>query len=389
MSVYEGFLTGTQIESIILYQELVIMNRRDFLSKNSLLGAGLLVSSAARALGEKPDAPLRIGQIGVTHEHAGARMKSLRSLSGLFEVVGVVDDRESKAARLAGQDMKPFDGLRWMKEEELFQVPGLRAVTVETANGDLVPTAIRCMERGLAIGMDKPGGADFSLFKKLIEGCRQKKLPFQMGYMFRKNPAIELIQKAVREGWLGDVFEIQASMSHDYGSDEAYQKYLAHYQGGIVYNLSCHHIDWVVSLLGRPERVIPVLGSTKSAKHGVTNLGLTVLQYPHAVVALHVCDAEVRGLPNRYVKVCGTKGTMEIRPLERFDGKPLLLDLRLKAEAGGYPAGDHVIDLGPQKDRYDLQLREFAAMIRGEAESPYSYDHDLLAQEVHLAASGF
>ncbi len=44
-------------------------------------------------------------------------------------------------------------------------------------------------------------------------------LPFQMGYMFRGNPAFNWIRKAVEKGWLGDVFEIQASMSHNYGGD--------------------------------------------------------------------------------------------------------------------------------------------------------------------------
>lgn len=364
------------------------MNRRDFIT-NSVAGAGWMATSswAAAPTSER----IKIGQIGVTHEHAGVRMNSLRKLlSEQFEVVGIVDDRASKVARSksASSNLKPYEGLPWLTEEELFKVPGLQAVIVETANADLVPTAIRCMEKGFHVSMDKPGGEDFSLFTKLIEGCKSKDLAFQMGYMFRKNPAIELIQKAVREGWLGDVFEIEASMNHNYGNEE-YQKYLSAYQGGIMFNLACHHIDWVVSILGRPKKVTPLLSSTKQAKHGVKNLGLAILEYPHALVSIRANDAEVNGLQNRRVKVCGTRGTMEICPIESFDGKPLLLDLRLKEAAGGYAKGNHVVDFGVQKDRYDLQLAEFGRMVKREVKSPYSFEHDLLAQEVHLAASGY
>ena len=35
---------------------------------------------------------IRIGQLGIGHNHGTARMKSLRALDGYFEVVGVAED---------------------------------------------------------------------------------------------------------------------------------------------------------------------------------------------------------------------------------------------------------------------------------------------------------
>ena len=160
---------------------------------------------------------IKIGQIGVCHEHAAGKIQALRLRPDVFELVGVVDDRASAAAKFAGSDLKPFEGLPWLTEEALFATPGLQAVTIETPNGDLVPTALRCLEHGLAMHMDKPGGEALDLFARLRRGCEARKLPFQMGYMFRHNPAMQWCVRAVRQGWLGDVFEIQAGMSHDYG----------------------------------------------------------------------------------------------------------------------------------------------------------------------------
>ncbi len=365
------------------------MERREFLKTTGLHGSVIAAAPALLAQENKPThvSKIKIAQVGICHEHAN-RMDTLRKLSDDYEVVGVVDDRHSTAARYGGSNLKPYQGLKWMSLDELFELPGLQAVMIETANGDLVPTAIQCMEQGLAIAMDKPGGEDIALFKKLLEGCEERSLPFQIGYMLRTNPAIQFCQEAVRKGWLGNIFEIQAGMSHSYGG-ESYQRYLSAYHGGIMFNLGCHHVDWIVSMMGRPEKVISLLGSTARAAKGAKNNSMAVLQYPHAHAAIYACDLETDGIRNRRLKITGDQGTIELSPLERFDGQPLSLQLRLKEANERYEKGTHVVDFAIEGDRYEGQLREFARVIRGEIENPYTYAHDALVQEVHLAASGY
>ena len=308
-------------------------------------------------------------------------------MSDIFEIVGVVDDRATQAVRFAGGNLKPYEGLTWMTEDELFAIPGLEAVTVETPNDDLVPTALRCMNRNLAMHVDKPAGSDLKLYRELLMGCQSRKLPFQMGYMFRSNPAFQFCLKAVREKWLGEVFEVQADMSHNYGGDD-YQNYLEKIPGGIMFNLGCHLIDFVVSLLGRPERVTSFLKSTPGLPNSILNNGLAIIEYPHATATVRACSREVDGLSHRRLKVCGTKGTIDLCPLERFDGQPLLLEMTLLDGNSEYTAGTHVVNTGIKRDRYKDQLFELAQMLRGELENPYSYEHDYLVHEVSLAASG-
>lgn len=331
---------------------------------------------------------IKIGQIGVCHEHAAGKMRSLRLRPDLFEIVGVVDDRSSSSAKFAGSDLRPYEGLRFMSEEELFQTPGLQAVSVEVPNLDLVPTSWRCLQHGLAIHMDKPGGDDLAAFERLRRGYAEKKLPFQMGYMFRANPAIQWLQKAVRQGWLGEIFEFQASMSHNYGGEE-YQEYLGCFQGGIMFNLGCHLIDVVVSLMGRPTQVTPFLKSAPGDPERIVNNSLAILEYPHATATLRACSREVGGLGRRRLKVCGLKGSIDLCPLERFDGKALTMELHLRDGNEEYEAGTHTLDFGVIRDRYEGQMVELAQMIRGEIPEPYDYNHDVIVQEVLLAASGY
>lgn len=331
---------------------------------------------------------IKVGQIGICHEHAAGKMQTLRGLSDVYEIVGVVDDSATSSPHThVCDDRRPYEGLPWLSMEELLQTPGLQLVVIETANDDLIPAALQCMERHLPMHLDKSGGRDFAMYRQLIEGCRQRDLPLQLGYMFRHNPAMQWCIQAVRQDWLGEVFEIQANMSHDYGGP-TYPRYLSHFPGGIVFILVCHLIDLTVSLLGRPTQVTSFLKAAPGEEVDACTLGQVVMEYPHALATLRACRREVRGLSRRSLKVCGTNGTFELSPLERFDGQPLQAKVTLRQAAGDLAAGEHLLDFGVATDRYRSSLLELAQIIRGQTPNPRIYDHELLVHEVVLAASG-
>ncbi|MBN8527497.1 MAG: Gfo/Idh/MocA family oxidoreductase [Planctomycetes bacterium] len=332
---------------------------------------------------------LRVVQIGICHEHAAAKMRTLRALPEVFEVVGVVDDRtlHAASAHIVEECLTAYDGLTWLSEAEALAMPGLDAVLVETPNADLVATALRCLEHDLPMHMDKPAGWDLAAFDRLLSGCDARGLPFQMGFMFRANPAFAFCAQAVQAGWIGEISSIQADMSHDYGG-EAYQRYLARMPGGIMFNLGCHLIDAVAGLLGRPQRVVPLNLSTSDVADGTANLCQATLIYPHAFATVNACSRKAGGLDARRMVVCGSNGTIELSPLERFDGQPLAVHLTLREARGGHPAGRSVIDCGARRDRYREHLLEFADMVRTRTRGRHGSAHDRLVHEITLAASG-
>ncbi len=114
----------------------------------------------AAAAGQ-PSERIKIGQIGIGHNHASAKMATLRKLASQYEVVGVVEP-DSEWRRKRGSD-PAYRGLAWMTEEQLLNTKGLQAVAVETDVCDLVPTAARCVEAGKHLHLDKPGGESFRI----------------------------------------------------------------------------------------------------------------------------------------------------------------------------------------------------------------------------------
>ena len=115
---------------------------------------------------------------------------------------------------------------------------------VEVANGRLMEIASRFADLGVPMHCDKPCGGQMEPYRTIVEKCRAKNLPFQIGYMYRGNPALKWIWKFVGGGGLGDVRFIEADMNHNYQA-EGYAEYLSTFKAGILYNLGCHLVDMV------------------------------------------------------------------------------------------------------------------------------------------------
>ena len=209
---------------------------------------------------------LKVVQIGIRHEHAKGKYKTLKKLPDAFELAGIVDEAEfaHTPTYLSPEDatFATYAGEKFITLDEVFAMPDLDAVLIEVPNLDLVPVAMRFAERGIPMHVDKPCGEDLAAYKRLLDLAESKKLPFQMGYVFRYNPAVRFAVDAVKSGMLGHVFMVETNMNHCYGG-EAYQKYLTAFKGGVMFNLGCHLIDILVEMLGRPDEVVSLLKGCK------------------------------------------------------------------------------------------------------------------------------
>lgn len=341
--------------------------------------------------------PIRTLFYGLTHEHAEGKFATLRRMSDTFEIVGVVDDRPRVSKYYVDTQLEPTD-CPVVSEAEAFDIPGIEAVFVETTNSDLMRVAAECAERGIPMHCDKPCGEALEPYASIVETCRRKGIPMQIGYMYRANPAVQFAWRAVRAGWLGDIVFAEADMNHDYGKD-GYVNYISSFSGGILYNLGCHLVDLVAPMLdGLPVRVTADIGDAPGDPAGSRTRGAALLQWPSADVLIRTSSHAPGGLPCRRLRVDGTNGTIDLCPIERFDGQSLKLQLTLGKPVEGrapcqseakYTAGCHEIDFGVQTDRYAGQLREFAQFVRGESPNdPTAYDRDLRVHQIHLMMCG-
>ncbi len=374
------------------------MKRRDFLGLGAAFAAAGCVTDAKKVDAVTSATPVvpwkpfpnaqkvRVVQWGMRHEHAEGKYHSLKKLPDDYELVGIIDDRTSKTL-CEDRNFKVYDGVPRLTPEQLWADKSIQCVFVEVTNDDLIPIAWQVAKHGLAMHLDKPCGQNFAKFEALMKFCEQRGIPVQIGYMFRVNPAIKFCTKAVKEGWLGDIISIEADMYHDYGSKN-YNAYIASFKGGLMYNLGCHLIDFILPMMpGLPTKAHVVRMPAPGDPEGTGTNCVSLLEWPRATVTVR--SARHAACHSRWVRIQGTKGAIDLRPIERFDGQSTKLELRLKADAGGYKKGTHVVDCGVQKDRYADQLKELADIVRGRRPNPLGqYAHDVAVHRVTLMACG-
>jgi predicted dehydrogenase len=358
-------------------------SRREFLSGAGKAVSGAVVFSALSQVGKvraaKAANKIKVGQIGTAHPHAEGKIKTLRKLSDWYEVVGIVEpDAERRAD---AQKDSSYEGLKWMTEEQLLNTPGLQAVAVEDTHHSLAGRAMNCVEAGMHVHLDKPPGESMSALKKVLGEAARRKLTVQPGYMYRYNPAFMLCFKAVREGWLGDVFEVHGVMSKQVSRSK--RKKWLEYTGGTMFNLGSHLIDALVAVLGKPDKVTSYMRHIRDEWDNLKDNQLAVFEYPNATATIRSSVVEVDGGKRRQFVVCGDKGTVDIRPLE-----PPKLKLALDGARGKYVKGYQHVELPAIPGRYDDQLIDFARVIRGEKQLEWSAEHDLAVHETLLLASG-
>lgn len=332
---------------------------------------------------------IKIAQIGLNrYSHSGEILDTMKSMPEVFDLVGyalVEDERET-----CQKKMKHLEGCRELTLEQILEDPTIEAVTIETDEIHLNKYAQMALEHGKHVHMEKPGSQDPESFRRLIETVKAGDKVFHVGYMFRYNPFISEAVRRARAGELGLIYSIEAQMSRF--DDPECREWFGTFKGGMMFYLGCHLIDLILQIQGMPEKIIPVNTVTGIDGIHTEDLGFAVLQYPNAVSVIRMGGTEVGGARRRQLVVCGSKETLELRPLEHSEralGKYMLTTGRYRAVMQpGQSKAAVTEDRSEPFDRYRDMLLAFAAMVRGEKKNPYTADYELALFETVLRCCG-
>lgn len=326
---------------------------------------------------------VRIAQIGIAHDHAGAFMESARRLSEVFEVVGVAEPDDANKHEFG--ERAAYKGLRWMTVEDILSDPLIDAVLVETDDWNLVQYGLLCVQAGKHLHLDKPSGESVEEYETLMAVASQQSLIVQLGYMYRYNPAILYCLEAVRSGKLGDIYEVNAVMNTYLPKQK--REWLGHFKGGIMHYLGCHMVDCILNIMGQPDDILSFCEKTHFDGVDAVDRGFAIFRYQRGICTAEATSVEINGYGRRQLIVCGSKGTIEIHPLEQ--------PMRLRETSIGdtdnanYRDNAREVNLPPVTGRYDAMMLDFAEMVRGNKPNPYTYEYELMLHRACLKACGF
>lgn len=324
---------------------------------------------------------LRVAQIGVAHDHAAAIFKCMVEMPDVFEIAGYcIPQDEFQRSKPLEQIYADYPRLTL---EQIAADKTLDCVTVETYERLLTKYAVFALKLGLPVHMDKPGGVDHEAFKEMIALVKEKNIPFHTGYMYRYNPAVQKMYELAEQGELGEILHVEAQMNCWH--KEAKRRWMGNFPGGMLFFLGCHMMDFIYRLQGEPLQVMPM--SMPATVTDGEDFGMAVYRYPKGVSFAKATDDECGGFQRRQLVVVGSKGTVEIRPLESGGDNGLMhADFIFTNDSAWAAKGETVRYDGFH--RYRAMMAFFAAMVRGEAENPYTPDYELALNRFVMRSCG-
>ena len=319
---------------------------------------------------------IKIGQIGIGHNHGSAKMQAVRKFPEIFEVIGYAEENPRWIEKRG--ELPEYEGLTRMSVEEVIERSD--AVLIESDVWNLDKYAKMCIEAGKHIHMDKPASENPGEYREMLTMAKEKGLVVQLGYMYRYNPAVLKCFEHIKNGDLGEIYSINAEMS-TYHSPE-FKSWLKNFGGGIMYILGSHLVDLIVYMLGEPKKVHSFMKKTGLDGVEVEDNNLAVLEYDKALARIFVSSVEVNGWGRRQFMVSGSRGTVNIMPIEN----PTVMtysDLTIADQHYQDKKIDvDIADTITSDSRYDAMMQDFYDYIIGKKQNPFTYEHDYTVQKV-------
>lgn len=327
---------------------------------------------------------IKIAQIGINqYSHSNEIFGSITKQKDLFEVVGYVLP-ENEKTRIP----QKFEGLKGYNEltlDEVLNNPEIEAVTIETDEIYLTKYALLAAKAGKHIHMEKPGGVNLADFEELIETMKKTGKVFHTGYMYRYNPFISDLINKVKNGKLGEIISVEAQMNCIHPKET--RQWLECLPDGMMFFLGCHLVDLVLLLQGKPKKVIPYSMSSGMDCVEAKDFGMALFQYDNGVSFVKTTACEIGGFARRQIVVNGTKGTVELKPLERYVEDGNLYTGKTEYNSIDWRNSGEYSETEPF-DRYDNMMKSFAEYVRGEKTNPYTLDYELELYKTILKACG-
>ena len=336
---------------------------------------------------------IRVAQFGTCGTcHADHVMMTMKNLPEYFEIVGICEQNTKRLER--AQKCSCYDGLEWLTKEQILNDKTLDAVIVESHELEQDKDALEFAKAGFNIHLEKPGGAS-ECFEKLVKTAKKNGTVLHMGYMYRYNPAVKYAFELAESGKLGKINYVETQMSIYYGMGGL--NFLSEFPGGMMYYLGCHLTDIVYRIMGKPKEIIPMNFRTWTRESSALDTGFVIYEYENGYSFAKTSASEVNGDARRQLIISGTRGTVEIMPLENPLEAPGIVspgDVHMKITYNdcyigmrNYSIRSEHINF-PLYGRYDEMMIDFARKVLGEKEKTYTYEYELEMHRMLMKSVG-
>ena len=317
--------------------------------------------------------PVRIGVVGY-----GFGQFHVRALANMPEaqLVAVADNAHGEALEQAAgkYGFAAYDtAAEMMRRERLDAI----SVCVSPKYRRKVLTA--GVEAGLAMFIEKPWASNSHHARELADICRQSRRAVMVGFSFRFHPAIVRLRQLL-VGELGRPRLLSGQYVFGWLPGPDNWVWDADNGNGFINENSCHMLDAVCSLMGRPTRVFAESGRF-AARPGEDSAAITI-RFAEGGIASLACGGIGSAAASRFPRIdlFAENGQAEL-----LGRNHVWQELRwiLGGESATRELAAPVEQLG--ETRYTPALRLFLDAVRDGAPAPATVDEGVLAVDLAMA----
>ncbi|MFZ3070567.1 MAG: Gfo/Idh/MocA family oxidoreductase [Anaerolineaceae bacterium] len=191
--------------------------------------------------------------------------------------------------------------------DELLADPNVQAVYIPLPNSEHAPWAIKAMEAGKHVLVEKPFALNADEAQLMISTSLEHSVVLVEGFMYRYNSRFNKIMELIRHGNLGKLRFIESSFSFALTNPDDI-RLTSNLGGGVLYDLGCYCVNFQRLLVGREPKLVQALcheGNTGVDLQMTATMDFGELVYTHFDIAFNAAGQQS-------TRITGTEGVLEI-----------------------------------------------------------------------------
>ncbi|MBM3458778.1 MAG: Gfo/Idh/MocA family oxidoreductase, partial [Armatimonadetes bacterium] len=165
----------------------------------------------------------------------------------------------------------------------------LDIVTVALDNRGTVEVVEAAAAHGVHVLSEKPMASTLAGADAMLAACRKARVELMINWPTAWSPAIQTLDRLVREGAIGKVHKVRYLAAHagpkEIGCSTYFYEWLydAERNGaGALMDYCCYGANMAAHWLGRPTAVVGIAGTLVKAPFPVDDNAILLMKYPHA-----------------------------------------------------------------------------------------------------------
>ncbi len=268
--------------------------------------------------------PYRVAVLGMIHDHVWDNLPALRDCE-TAELVAAWDEN----APLRERVQREFGGRAYEDLDELLGRESLDAVYVFSSNAQGAELAVRAMERGLHVLIEKPMAATLDGAERMLAAAAKHGVRLMINWPFAWWPQLQHALALASQGAIGDIWQVRYRAAHQGPEEFGCSPYFCEWLldpvkngGGALMDYCCYGANLARVLLGVPASVTGTKATLCKPHLKVEDNALVLMHYPKALAIAEGSWTQIGKLTSYLTVIYGTKGTLVVEP--RLGGRLLL-----------------------------------------------------------------